>query len=652
MTYMLQDLGGLALGTVILFIILIVPGALIADQLNRHCPGPDDRNWQDWAPILGLIAMPVVIVLGTRLIGLEPTSFLVAGIVLAALIRSGKRIWRPNRLMLAFMAGWWLFCAAFYVDVDAWGGLHQSLAILDLVKHAAVVREIAQHGLPMRDPFFLREGTAGYYHYFYDAPALAYRISGGLVDPRMAFVAGAFWTGAVFPLFLNHLIRELGWQRVGDKRLWLLCGVAAMLGGLDVIGLLYRALVFGILEPNVEWWDDEISFVPTAAAWVPHHLSAVMAVYLGLVILARAELASEGRERLVLIAAAGLAFASAFGLSIWVSIGAVFVLVASLFPLSRLSVRWVAGLAGAGAVALLLSLPQFYDLLGGRAMDQAPLGLVVREPARSYSVLLSAWPVPVVAFLALGLAPLVWGIEFGVFALGAWLFHRTSGFDQGSRLSRLLVTGALVALVLNFSVHSTIIYNDFGWRVAWFAQVPAMVWTICAVQKLQARPAMRRALAGAAVLGLMVPLYNLVAARFVRPPFFRTAHVVINPDPEVDLAMRQAYGWANRNLPVEAVLQHNPAVGLRAYDFGLYSNHRIVVADRQANLFGGSRADVQLRVDRIGDAFAGQRPLADVARARATHLVVTRHDPIWSRMGDNCRRFDGVVCILPLDSAP
>ncbi|WP_156840163.1 hypothetical protein [Novosphingobium aquimarinum] len=652
MTYMLQDLAGLALGTIILFVILIVPGTLIADLLDRFCPPADDRTWKGWSPILGLIAMPVLIVLGIRLIGLEPTSFVVAGIAIAAMVCSKGKLWLPNRLMAGFMAGWWLFCAAFYVDVDAGGGLHQSLAILDLVKHAAVVREIAQHGLPMHDPFFLREGTAGYYHYFYDAPAMAYRISGGLVDPRMAFVAGAFWTGGVFPLFLYGLIRELGWQRVSDTRLWLLCGVAAMLGGLDLIGLLFRFSVFGILEPNIEWWDDEISFVPTTAAWVPHHLSAVIAVYLAIVMLGRAELASQGRERLVLIAAAGVAFAAAFGLSIWVTIGAVFVLAASLLPLSRLSARWIAGLAGAGAVALLLSLPQFYDLLGGRAVDQAPLGLGVREPARSYPVLLSALPMPVVALLALALAPLVWGIEFGVFALGAWLFHRSPGFDRESRLARLLLSGAIGALVLNFFVHSTIINNDFGWRVAWFAQMPAMIWTICAVQKLPAGRALRRTLTVAAVLGLMVPLYDLAAARFIRPPFFRTAHPEINPDPEVDLAMRQAYDWANATLPADAVLQHNPAVGMRAYDFGLYSNHRIVVADRQANLFGGSRDDVARRVNRIGEAFAGERPIADVARAGATHLVVTRHDPIWTRMGGNCRRFDGVVCILPLDRTP
>jgi len=634
--FLQADLIGLALAAPLAIVLWFLPAALISRALSIAAP---KLSSTPLTPALAFAVLPTLDALVIRVAGVPVAAF--CHIAAAAAGVAFARPWIPSvrRMTLFAAAGWWIYLAVVYVDFDHNGRLHQSLLVLDLVKHAAVVREITAHGLPLHDPFFLRSEAAGYYHYFYDGGAVLDWLGGGLVDARMAFAALAFACGVAFAALFRAFVVELGWQRSSERRLTagviLLCAI----GGLDLIGIWLRWEFTGLLERNSEWWDDEISLFTTSASWVPHHLAAVIACFTAILLLARAQEDESRKSRIALFAAAGVSMASAFGLSVWVTLGSVGILAVSV-PLmaGRNLVRWISGLSSAGLVAALLSVPLMTELLSGRGYSGAPLGVWVRDPARVSQLMhhpLSPW-------IRLAATPLIWLVEFGALAVGSYVFWRSRSFDTASTLWRLLCCSLVGGLAMNLFVQSTIINNDFGWRVAWFASFPAMLMTLAVLQWPSGELLKQPILLASIAFGLAATLYNMVSARL---PAGGVPHseAYINADPSTDYALAQAYRWASRGLPADAVLQHNPASQPRAIDFGLYGRQRTYVADGQAALFGAGRDQVRERAHRIGDVFAGALP---ITAAQGLYLIVTPYDGLWRRVtSSQCIYRSRTVCI-------
>jgi hypothetical protein len=630
------DLVGFAAATCLAVGLWFLPAAFVSRIMSRLAPG---QAWAALTPALAFACLPLFDALAIRFIGL---AFAAAAHVAAALAGLWfARRWLPKvgAWTIAAIAVWWVYLAAVYVDVDYNGSLYQSLLVLDLVKHAAVVSEIKLHGLPLYDPFFLRNGAAGYYYYFYAGAAVVDYLGGPLIDARMAFVGLAFTCGIAFATLLRSLIVELGWQKSGDRRLTALVILACSIGGLDLIGTWVRWRMLNLTERNSEWWDDEISFFSTSASWVPHHLAAVIASFVAIVLLARAQETTEAKARLALAILAGIAIASSFGLSIWVTAGAAGVLTFSVPVMARRNLRkWLGLLMCAAIVAVVLSLPQIADLASGRVVNASPLELWIREPARISELLGHS----VSVFTKLALTPLAWAIEFGAFALGAYAFAKRTTFNTDTILWRLMVCSLAAGLAMNLFVRSAIINNDFGWRVAWFAAVPAMAMTVAVLQQPPATRAWRIGFTATIVLGFGATLYNLVSARIPLGTSPRSL-AYINDDPKTDYALQRAYRWAARALPRDAVLQHNPAANPRALDFGLYGIHRTGVADGQAMLFGAPPDRVQDRVESLRKVFDGSLP---PTAAAGLHLVVTSRDGLWRRLQrSECLYLSDRVCI-------
>jgi hypothetical protein len=635
LTMMAGDLTGLAMASVLALALLVMPGALVAKGLHRIAP---ETRWRAFSPALAIAFLPLVDSLAIRFSGVPLALGLRLLMLAATLFWARDFVPRIGRVAAAGALAWWLFLACLYVDIDFGEALHQPITVLDLVKHAAVVRELSLRGVPLHDPFFARTQAAGYYHYFYDGAAILDVASSRFVDARMAFVGAAFAVGLVMASFVRALVVELGWQRSSDRRLTALVIFACAIGGLDLIGIVARWGATGLLEANSEWWDDEISFVPTAASWVPHHLSAVVASVIALMLLTKA-VAVDRKRGAALAALAAIAMANAFGLSIWVALGAAGVFAAALRVIpGELRLAWLAAMALAGCLALVLSVPQLADLLHGRAGGGVPIWPWIREPGRIGEMLGSPAP----PLLSLALTPLAWLLEFGPFAVGTWLFYR-GNWERGFLLARLLTASFVAGLLMNLLLRSTIINNDFGWRVAWFAQLPAMIWTVAVLQQPIAHIAWRWTMRVAIALGLAATLYNAVAARMVRPPFADHAFGYINSDPPTDYALAQAYRWAARHIPASEVLQHNPLTARRVFDFGLYGVHAVAVADSEATLFGAPPEAVVAQMRTYGDIFAGR---LDPAHAGKVHLVVTWRDPLWSRLSPrDCLYRSPHVCI-------
>ena len=652
MHYFFEDLTGLAAGTVFALFLIVVPGFGIAELMRRArliSDGKFERTC--WGLLAGPALLPAIDALLLRWLAFG--SLLLAHLVLAAFAaRPAFDILRHvrGRWWLAVLAGWLLVAWA-NVDVDWNGRLYQPLTILDGVKHAAVVASLAQHGVPLNDPFFARPGIAGYYYYFYLGPALIHWLGRSLIDSRAAFAAGTFTILLAFPAMLVLLAGEAKLipegKRAGFIRaILLLCCVS----GLDLLPGLWMWIRTGSPLAQLDWWSEEVRWALTSVLWQPHHVAAVIAVFAGCLIVA-----GSGRQRLILRAAiAGTAFAAAFGCSLWIALAAVPIL--GMWWLYELAAKnsglsWTLPLSG--VTALALSLPQIRDIVGGRTMTGPPLAFYMRPlgPIRVLPHSVGEW------IVHLAVTPGGYAIEFGIFALGAIVFLRRGGLasSQATPLGRLLLVSAPAALLMVTFIRSAVLYNDFGWRAVWFAQVPAMLWTASVLgdQLILLRTSV--VWSAAMAFGLGAAAWDVTGIRLIRPYYPLS---FVNAHPEVDYDLRGTYRWIEGTLPADLMVQHNPAGAVRAFDFGLYADRNVSVADGEAQLFGSNPAAVRDRIALLRPIFEHPMLASELRRravsAGAGGILLTSIDPLWAAKGGpphdwTCRYRSQHSCVMLLE---
>jgi hypothetical protein len=405
----------------------------------------------------------------------------------------------------------------------------------------------------------------------------------------------------------------------------LLCCIS----GLDLLPGLWIWLSTGIVYSQLDWWSDEVRWALTSILWVPHHLLAVIAVYSGCLLLARG---AEGRP-LARAVLAGFAFATAFGSSLWIALAAVPILaIWWLFERIKRSPAPVWALPLSGVAALLLSIPQMHDIYAGRSMRGPPLIFALRPIGQ-----IPLHPHGFTEWIShLLVLPGGYMIEFGIFAVGSIAFLRGARLSESrsTPIGRLLLVSAPVALLLVTFVRSAVLYNDFGWRSAWFAQIPALLWT---ASVLSDRPALLRTSpvwSAAFALGVASVMWDVTGLRLIRP---HNNGDWLNIHPEIDYDNRGAYSWISRSLPANLLVQHNPKAAFRALDFGLYGDRPVGVADIEAKLFGASGRSVQQRIATVTPIFGRPLPFADIRRRAASAgvggFLLTSADPLWRANG-------------------
>lgn len=679
MTYFAQDIAGLALGTFVAGLVFILPafsGLLLCERLGRaRGLAGTEGGWQrvGWALILALAILPALDALIIRFLGIAGALTLHAALILAAMPLYPQSAPRIDRPVAALALLWWLLVAAALVDVDIGDRLYQSLVSFDMVKHAATIESIAQYGLPLSDPFYARAEPAGYYYYFYLWGGLVRWVTGGLVDSRMAFAATAFWSGLAFVALLWRVAKDAALIRLGrDRRFLLVCILLCFVTGLDLVPTLFRYLATGATARQVDYWNEEIRFALTSMIWVPHHLGGLIAVWGGALLLDRAAAPPQAETpRFALAGLAGIAFATAFGMSAWIALGAApALMIWALVEGGRGRPQLLLFALIAALVALVFAAPQLLDLLHGRESDGVPVKFWIRRfngfEYDSVGV--------VQMLLVLALLPVGYAIDFGLFALGGHLYQRLYGRSgaapaAGRPVRSFLFIGFLTSLLIVSFVRSSIINNDLGWRVIWFAQFAAMIWTAAVAQSMTPRASFAPSRPGILripmlgwtmlILGIAGNGWDIVGLRTRFPDPGTTLPDPVNRHPQGDMAQRRAYDWANAHLPHRAVLQHNPAQLYRIFDFGLYSRNRVALADGAANLFGVSAAMARARRDAIRPIFERSLPPAQIARiARAHHidyLIFADIDPVWKEAGGpppalSCLYRNARTCIVDVAS--
>ena len=683
MNYSLQDIVGLITATALGVPVLLLPGFAIAyavDFCGFRKVDPARRLLT--AVLVATAIVPVIAALSARMAGVgAAVAVTLVLAMLGALL--ARRQPRPaiSRAAWTVSAIWFVVVAATWIDIDTGQHLHVSLLVVDMVKHAATVRVISDTGMvPPADVFYLRDQASSYYYYYFLVSAMIERLGFGLVDARMAVAGQLVWTGiAVLALAALLFEHTRSHRRQNDRAPTIAAPLGLLsflfcVGGLQLLFVLLRLVINGQRLPQVTaaLGEPVTPFMP-ALLWVPHHVSGVLAAWCAFLALIQAmpvagvpaPMGETLRRNWALMAFAAAALASAAGLTIWVTLGAVATAAvwAAILVLER---RWTAFalLAATGLGALCLSAPDLLDMVHNRHGQQAALGMFVRPMALTELI---SWVVrlfagdgalavlehPLYSSMQIALNPFSYFVEAGVFFVGAvafWRARHAGGTWFRGETDRLLFVSAVVTLVLSTFIQSTVLNNDFGWRVPMYWQLAAFVWTAYVLLPLWQRTLQRFAardswtaatgslrqiptsIALILALGVSAVAYDIVGMRLY--PVLGTDDLRQTEfDTDVIHDLRTAHTWLGRNVSPQAITQHNPE-GHRALGFGLYGHQQVAFADKHnGTIFGASREMVRARFDVLAPVFAGTLDVTEVkarlVSEKVDYVIVTSLDKPW-----------------------
>ncbi|HEY2399291.1 MAG TPA: hypothetical protein VGI23_03000, partial [Steroidobacteraceae bacterium] len=293
-----------------------------------------------------------------------------AGLLMADLWRRRSGEW--NRAAFWFVTAWILFVVIELMDVGAGNKLYLSVTVYDHSLRTAFVESVLRTGVPPVNPLFWPGHAAPmrYYYFWYVLTAAAARL--GHVAARQAMIASVAWAGlglgATVTLYCRHFLNAdrgggtlLGRHR---SRLTLALGLLAITG-LDILPVLAQAIAHMPTDADMEWWaEDQVTSWIDSLLWVPHHIAGLVCCLFGFLLVWMSKRLNVA-QRFGCAVIAGLAFASAFGLTTWVAVAFAMVMLVWMLwsiwlePASR---PRVPVLLGAALVATLALAPYLAEL--------------------------------------------------------------------------------------------------------------------------------------------------------------------------------------------------------------------------------------------------------------------------------------------------
>jgi hypothetical protein len=605
---------------VLLSLIVASAGAAVAERLRF--PGFAEgarRERIGFGLICGVGALPVALDLAGRggPLAMALAALALAGLGAPTLIRAKADPAPLHRGWIVAALVWIVAAIAIVVDMPGVGALQHSLLAVDYVKHVAATWSLAQSGAPPWNPTFHEPGRAmSYYYLFYTFPAVVAVLGAPFaIAARHAAYASAPLMGlALFALARAALTCSGADAAAGDEKRppnWPLLALL-LATGLDIIPLAILYVGGGgdasfVFLHFVDWGEQVTSWF-NSVMWVPHHIGALVSAIVGFL-----ALTAPGRDKRRILLAA-LAFASMVGQSVYVAmpaaLGAGFWLVSLLW---RRRLEEAARLCLAGFGALALAAPWLSTLLPRfGAGGPSPIGFRLRGPEWIDIVAGSEQ----IGAIYRGLfMPMFYLVDFGVFALGAFLFWRKAGRRGfANELGILLVCLTGASFLIGSLLRSTILLNDLGWRVMLFAQFAALIWTAAAArQGLLLEGRARMATGASLALAYAALVVAVLQLRF----FFPHEHMRASLPDEM-----AAWSWLERSLPRGAVVQSSPQAS-RAYGYGLYGRFPEAVADRHnGRLFGASEAEIDARIADLAPVFEDATLTLEEARRRAERYGV------------------------------
>ncbi|MDR3762542.1 MAG: hypothetical protein P4M01_00450 [Acidobacteriota bacterium] len=666
--YTLVDLQATLEAALLYCLFLLPPGFLLgyaANALGFRSRSAEERALISLVLSLSIVPVAAELLARASSLAVAVAIFLLAAAVAAGLIireflRAGlrpRRIARTTWLALGLMGVWTLLGLFALVDWQTGNRLYLTYATYDHSIRVMMVDAVVRTGVPPHNPLY-GVGSAPvlrYYYFWYVLCALPVKLAH--VAARGSFNASVLWCGyalaALVPLYLKYFSEERKKLRVQS-----VVGIALLfVTGLDVLPYTWLTHRLGAIWGDTEWWDqNQVASWIGSMVWVPNHLASLIACLTGFLLLHNLAEESQWKERFGAVLLAGACFASAFGLSIYVTfVFAVFLVIWTVVLRMQQHAAQSYSFAAAGIASLVFSLPYLGDLrtpsrLGARfaflSFRDTPLYAkwLYLQGVRDEAVLhLVKYP---------GLA-LTYFVEFGVFFLVACLTLRAQsrrGWKLNTRQAAGWVMLGINLLLVTFVASDATNSNDLGFRGILVTQWILLVWAAPFVASLVDKeipqlPALWK-------LALVVTLFLGLASTFIQVGILRAFGPVIDaglcrrlsddsflgPTPigENTLTFRQSVEKLQTLIPASAVVQYNPE-GEYVHLIHLFSNRQAVAGDNLCgSSFGGDYDKCKEALQWINPLYRSQYAAREwnvdevCDRLGINVLLATNTDAVWN----------------------
>ena len=577
-------------------------------------------------------------------------------------VRQTQLFARPRQttwIALGMALAWFVLVLFSLADLQVGHRLYISYVAYDHSVRVPFVNAAARMVPPLNPFFGLGEAPVlRYYYYWYVVCALPVRLFG--TSAKASLDASVFWSGlglaSTIPLYLKYFLGEKEHLR---RKSLIGIGLLAVTG-LDLFPYAIVSHIVHRLPGDMEWWDpNQITSWIGSLLWVPNHVASLTAGVVGLLVLSTIDDSQPTRQRVWAVVISGLAFASAAGLSLYVTLTlAISLFLWSLWVLLQKEIRTFITYVAVGAFAMLFSWPFLLDLVspGGSGGTErlASIGFRRFTPLFELFEMYGIHNTLLLRLLDLPVLVLVYILEFGFFFVVAVVRFRQD-FRSPEAMSRQRKMAWIVfvagMLTMTFLRSNSTVSNDLGFRGMLIVQFVLLIWAIpIADDVFFVYPSVTKRLDGlwikpcvvfTLLLGIAGTAYQVVALRcyapladagkLARSEGFLGSHGF----GERTYWFREGYRQLDRVTSPAASVQYNPA-GDEVYIAHLYSTHQAAVGDPTCGAaFGGDPKRCEKAFPYFDTVFNGPQYVKgwDIdAFCRNFHvdvLVSTDSDPVW-----------------------
>ncbi|MFZ1043720.1 MAG: hypothetical protein WAN58_20660 [Anaerolineales bacterium] len=674
--FTLQDIFGSLLASLIFSLIFVAPGYTTGWLLDLF----DFKRRSSAARFIIAIVLsmgisPILLFLVYHFASAKATIslLLLIGIIFAIILLKSKQapsnedLRNLHRIALLVAFGWVIFSILFIVDIQ-WGNrLYYNVISYDFTTRVAIVNAISRTGVPPINPTYFpgHPVRLTYLYYFWYIPAsLVAQIGSPFINGYTAMIASVSWCGLALMAVIALYVRLRNPQ--SNAKAWKnsLLGISLLLiTGLDVIPALALMITTrfttggAYLDGDIEHWNEQITAWIGSVSWAPHHVAALIACVAG-VLLIQSIRGKKTSKQIKGAVIAGLAFASAIGLSVYVTL--VFILFWGIWMIvlfyqkeGRISLL----MAFTGIIALIAASPFLTELLIGGNGSASSGGVPLTFSVRIFipvSLFLSNYPPALLNLILLLVLPINYLMELGFFFITGLLWiqeYRKEPLTQNSFNVLEIILLAVSVFIGSFIQSTAISSNDLGWR-AWLpGQFILLIWSVDIINKLfpngwrkgerssaTARQ-ISRPLKIFVIIGLITTIVDVVLLRTW--PMLVDAGIAgfpsgLSPDTQLGkrtLAARLAYDYINLHTPENTLIQDNPTDSLNR-PIGLYANRPIAISGHTA--YGVPIQDFKSRSNSIAKIFTSGTNWAEIDQICNTNyinlIVVTDLDPLWKSL--------------------
>ena len=448
--------------------------------------------------------------------------------------------------------------------------------------------------------------------------------------------------------------------------------------GADLLPAMGSIFSQNALNGEMEWWSvDQISSWQDSLLWVPHHVASLLCCLLSFLLLWLVQKPEHKQYSAPAVFLSGLAFASAFGLSIYVAFGFALLMLALLIrALTRRQKDYMfaRNIAMTGGVGFVMLIPFLRELTGGvSSVDSGASACIFSLSVRQMIApgLLTGLPIfaswnkahPVLLDQAARLVLLLPGLAlelgfYGSVMLMLYYAKRKSDVKQTDALDTALYLAGWGLVMVLFIRSSVIGNNDFGYRASLLPQffllllagdLLASWWVPGRVQIVAATQWSKRTLYGLLVLGVAGTVYQAAMLRMFLPIEERHPHNGFSRLPAQVFEARAAFAKLDRMADKSAVVAFHPVDpdsanrGDVVSPYTFYSRSLLMNARRQilsaepkcATEFGGdseSCLEIEQATARLYALPAATASWAEdyCRRFGVQYLVADDMDPVWA----------------------